>query len=133
MRPPFRLDATLRLFHGRVPLTLDRQRPKFSPDRCLRRPGGETRRAEVAVARGDLETARSSATMAVRLAPKEHVETRAEALLALATLALVEERTEEAQSLIGEANALIAPTECRDLRERARRMAGLVAASAPAS
>jgi hypothetical protein len=105
VRPPFRLDAT----------------PCASST------------AEVAVARGDLETARSSATMAVRLAPKEHVETRAEALLALATLALVEERTEEAQSLIGGANAVIAPTEYHDLRERARRMAGLVAARAPAS
>src|SRR5205085_2760433 len=35
----------------------------------------ETRRAEVALARGDIETARVSATTAVRIAPKPHVET----------------------------------------------------------
>jgi hypothetical protein len=45
----------------------------------------------------------------------------------MASVALIEERTKEAQSLIAEANALIAPTEYVDLRERAQRMAGLVA------
>jgi class 3 adenylate cyclase len=92
----------------------------------------ETRRAEVALARGDRETARRSAASAVVLAPKEHVETRSEALLAMASVALNEDRSEEAQRLIAEANALVAPTEYRDLRERAQRMAGLVAARSPA-
>ncbi len=92
----------------------------------------ETRRADVALARGDLETARVSAMSAVGLAPKQHVETRSEALLAMAAVALVEERTEDAQRLTAEATALIAPTEYRDLRERAQRMAGLVAARSPA-
>jgi class 3 adenylate cyclase/tetratricopeptide (TPR) repeat protein len=92
----------------------------------------ETRRAEVALARGDLETARTSTMSAVRLAPNQHVETRAEALLAMASLALVEDKGVEAQRLIVEADALIAPTEYRDLRERAQRMAGLVATRSPA-
>jgi ATP/maltotriose-dependent transcriptional regulator MalT len=92
----------------------------------------ETRRAEVAIARGDLETARSSAAMAVRLAPKEHVETRTAALLAAAALALIEERTEAARGLIAEAGTLVEPTEYRDLRAMAQHMAGLVAARAPA-
>jgi class 3 adenylate cyclase/tetratricopeptide (TPR) repeat protein len=92
----------------------------------------ETRRAEVAIARGDLETARSSATMAVRLAPKEHVETRTAALLAAAALALMEERTEAARGFIAEAGTLVEPTEYRDLRSMAQHMAGLVAARAPA-
>ncbi|MEK6207989.1 MAG: adenylate/guanylate cyclase domain-containing protein [Chloroflexota bacterium] len=92
----------------------------------------ETRRAEVALARGDRETARVSATSAVGLAPKQHVETRSEALLAMASVALDEERGEEAQRLIAEANALIAPTEYRDLRERVERMAGRVAPRSPA-
>ena len=92
----------------------------------------ETRRAEVALARGDLETARTSSISAVRLAPKGFVEARAEALLAMASLAVTEDRSAEAQSLITEANALIAPTDYRDLRERAQRMAGLLAARSPA-
>jgi class 3 adenylate cyclase len=92
----------------------------------------ETRRAEVAIASGDLETARSSTAMAVRLAPKEHVETRAAALLSAAVLALVEERTEAAQGFISEANALVVPTEYRDLRAMAQHLAGQVAARAPA-
>ena len=92
----------------------------------------ETRRAEVALARGDRETARVSATSAVGLAPKQHVETRSEALLAMASVALDEDRGEEAQRLIAEANALIAPTEYRDLRERVERMAGRVAPRSPA-
>ncbi|MDP9275645.1 MAG: AAA family ATPase [Chloroflexota bacterium] len=83
----------------------------------------ETRRAEVALARGDIETARTSATTAVRIAPKPHVETRAAALLALASVALVEERHANARSLITEAMALLAPSGYRDLRERAERMA----------
>jgi class 3 adenylate cyclase/tetratricopeptide (TPR) repeat protein len=92
----------------------------------------ETRRAEVALARGDHETARVSATSAVGLAPKQHVETRSEALLAMASVALAENRGEEAQRLIGEATALIEPTEYRDLRERAHLMAKQVAARSPA-
>jgi class 3 adenylate cyclase len=90
----------------------------------------ETRRAEVALARGDIETARVSATTAVRIAPKPHVETRAEALLALASVAVVEERHADARSLIADAMALLAPSGYRDLRERAERMAeGLSARS----
>jgi len=92
----------------------------------------ETRRAEVALASGDLETARISVTAAVQLAPKQLVESRTEALLAMASLALREERDTEAQSILAEANALIAPTEYRTLRERAQRMAGLVATRLPA-
>ncbi|TMC73316.1 MAG: hypothetical protein E6J15_10125 [Chloroflexi bacterium] len=92
----------------------------------------ETRRAEVALARGDLDTARSSAMSAIDLAPKQHVEARAEALLAMASVALFEQRGEEAQSLVAEASALIAPTEYVDLRERAQRMTGLVAARSAA-
>jgi class 3 adenylate cyclase len=92
----------------------------------------ETRRAEVALARGDLETARLSVTSAVQLAPKQHVESRTEALLAMASLALLEERDAEAQSILAEANALIAPTEYRDLRERAQRIAGLTTTRLPA-
>jgi len=92
----------------------------------------ETRRAEVALARGDHESARVSATSAVALAPKEHVETRSEALLALASVALAEEKGEEARSLIAEADALVGPTEYRDVRERARRMAEEAAARSPA-
>jgi len=87
----------------------------------------ETRRAEVALARDDLETARASAMSTIGLAPKQHVEARAEALLAMASVALIEERSKEAQSLVAEANALIAPTEFVELRERAKRVAGLVA------
>jgi class 3 adenylate cyclase len=92
----------------------------------------ETRRAEVALARGDHETARGSATSAVALAPQEHVETRCEALLIMASVALDEGRSEEAHSLIADANALVGPTEYRDLRERARRMAEDAAARSPA-
>jgi ATP/maltotriose-dependent transcriptional regulator MalT len=90
----------------------------------------ETRRAEVALARGDIETARTSATTAVHIAPKPHVETRAEALLALASVAVVERRAADARSLITEATNLVASTGYRDLRERAERMAdGLAARS----
>jgi hypothetical protein len=90
----------------------------------------ETRRSEVSLALGDLETARTSAAIAVRLAPKTHVEARTEALLALASICLEEGLTEEAGGIIAEANALVAPTEYRDLRERAERMAeGLAARS----
>jgi ATP/maltotriose-dependent transcriptional regulator MalT len=92
----------------------------------------ETRRAEVALARGDMDTARTSAMSAVSLAPKQHVETRVEALLAMAAVAQREDRSAEARSLISEANAVIAPTEYRDLRERVQRMAELVSARAPA-
>jgi len=92
----------------------------------------ETRRAEVALARGDIETARSSATTAVRIAPGPHVETRAEALLALAAVALIDERTADARSLITEAMALLAPSGYRDLRERAERMAESSAARSQA-
>jgi class 3 adenylate cyclase len=92
----------------------------------------ETRRAEVALARGDIDTARSSATAAVRIAPKPHVETRAEALLALASVALVDDRRSESRGLIAEAIALLAPSDYRDLRERAARMAERLAAGSPA-
>jgi hypothetical protein len=92
----------------------------------------ETRRAEVALARGDLGTARASAMSAIGLAPRHYVETRSEALLAMASVALAEERSKEAESLVAEANALIAPTEYVDLRERAKRMALLVAARSAA-
>jgi class 3 adenylate cyclase/tetratricopeptide (TPR) repeat protein len=92
----------------------------------------ETRRAEVAIARGDLETARSSALSAVGLAPKGHVETRSEALLAAASVALAEGEAEDARRLIAEASALIEPTDYRDLRERAHRMSDLAAARSPA-
>ncbi|MDQ2913384.1 MAG: hypothetical protein M3T56_09025, partial [Chloroflexota bacterium] len=92
----------------------------------------ETRRAEVALAHGDIETARTSATTAVRIAPKPHVETRAEALLALASVAMADEHTAEARSLIAEATSLLAPSGYRDLRERAERMAQRVAARSSA-
>jgi len=82
----------------------------------------ETRRSEVAIARGDRTVARTSAIAAVRLAPKRHVEARVEALLALATIDLAEERPKDAERLIEEASALAAPTGFRDLQERARRM-----------
>jgi len=93
----------------------------------------ETRRAEVALARGDMETARTSATTAVRIAPKPHVETRAEALLALASVAVIEEKRADAQTLISEAVALLAPSGYRDLRERAERIAEGLAATSQAS
>jgi len=92
----------------------------------------ETRRAEVALARGDIETARISATTAVRIAPKPHVETRAEALLALASVAAVEDRSADARSLITEAMTLLAPSGYRDLRERAERMAERLSAGSAA-
>jgi class 3 adenylate cyclase len=92
----------------------------------------ETRRSEVALALGDVVTARLSATTAVRLAPKTHVEARAEALLALAAVALHEARNEEARRFVAEADALVEPTEYRDLRERVTRMAERVAARSPA-
>jgi class 3 adenylate cyclase/tetratricopeptide (TPR) repeat protein len=92
----------------------------------------ETRRGEVSLALGDPGTARISATTAVRLAPKTHVESRTEALLALASVALYEERTDEARRLIAEANTLVGPTEYHDLRERARRMADALTAESPA-
>jgi class 3 adenylate cyclase/tetratricopeptide (TPR) repeat protein len=92
----------------------------------------ETRRAEVALASGDLDTARSSATTAVRIAPKLHVETRAEALLALASVNLADERRAEAATLIAEAHALLAPSGYRELRERAERMAERIGAGSPA-
>ncbi|TMF79166.1 MAG: hypothetical protein E6I18_07575 [Chloroflexi bacterium] len=82
----------------------------------------ETRRSEVAFARGDRAVARTSATTAVRLAPKRHVEARVEALLALASVDFAEERPKDAQRLIEEASALAAPTDYRDLQERTRRM-----------
>ena len=93
----------------------------------------ETRRSEVSLALGDLVTARSSGATAVRLAPKTHVEARTEALLALAAVALHEDRDEEAQSLMAEANALVGPTEYRDLRERARLASERAAARSKAS
>jgi tetratricopeptide (TPR) repeat protein len=93
----------------------------------------ETRRSEVALARGDLDVARVSATTAVHIAPKSHVETRAEALLALASVALAEEQEAEARTLIREAVALVAPSGYRDLRERADQMAARVAARSKAS
>jgi ATP/maltotriose-dependent transcriptional regulator MalT len=92
----------------------------------------ETRRAEVALARGDIETARISATSAVQIAPKPHVETRAQALLALASVALFEEKRADARSLITEAVALLAPSGYRDLRERGERMAEDAAERSPA-
>jgi hypothetical protein len=92
----------------------------------------ETRRAEVALARGDLETARRSAEAAVRIAPKPNVETRAEALLALASVALADERGAEAQTLINEATLLLASSGYRVLRERAERMAERVTTGSPA-
>ena len=87
----------------------------------------ETRRAEVALAHGDMETARVSATNAVRIAPKPHVETRAEALLALASVDFAEERREDADSLVKEAMSLLAPSGYRDIRRRAERMAEALA------
>jgi len=92
----------------------------------------ETRRAEVALARGDLELARASAAAAVSLAPTQHVETRVEALLASASVALREERSAEAEKLVSEANAIIAPTEYRELHARVQSLADLVRARAPA-
>jgi hypothetical protein len=92
----------------------------------------ETQRAEVALARGDIETARTSASTAVRIAPKPHVETRAEALLALASVALVEDRSADARVLVSEAVDLLKPSGYRDLRERAERMAERVAPRSPA-
>jgi hypothetical protein len=54
-------------------------------------------------------------------------------LLAAASVALAEGAAEDAQRLIGEASALIEPTDYRDLRERARRMSDLAAARSKAS
>jgi class 3 adenylate cyclase/tetratricopeptide (TPR) repeat protein len=93
----------------------------------------ETRRAEVALARGDIESARISATTAVRIAPKPHVETRALALLALASVALVDERRADARSLVNDATSLLAPSGYRELRKRAERMAEGLAATSKAS
>jgi predicted ATPase/class 3 adenylate cyclase len=92
----------------------------------------ETRRAEIALALDDVQTARASARSAVRLAPMQHVETRCEALLAMAATLLAEDRTEEAQRAVAEALALVRPTEYRALRERAERMSDRVTARAPA-
>jgi tetratricopeptide (TPR) repeat protein len=92
----------------------------------------ETRRSEVALALGDTAAARTSAATAVRLAPKALVEPRTDALLALAAVALHEEKNEEARALISEASALITPTEYSELRERAQRMAEQVAPRSPA-
>ena len=83
----------------------------------------ETRRSEVALARGDLPLARTSAATAVRLAPRGHVEVRTSALLAMASVDLAEARRDEARRHIDEANALVAPSGYRDLSERAKRMA----------
>jgi class 3 adenylate cyclase len=92
----------------------------------------ETRRSEVALARGDLSLARTSAATAVRLAPRGHVEVRTSALLAMASVDLAEARRDEARRHIDEANALVAPSEYRDLRERAKRMSGLAIPRSPA-
>jgi hypothetical protein len=92
----------------------------------------ETRRSEVALARGDLSLARTSAATAVRLAPRGHVEVRTSALLAMASVDLAEARRDEARRHIDEANALVAPSEYRELRERAKRMAGLAIPRSPA-
>ena len=92
----------------------------------------ETRRAEVALARGDIATARTSSTTAVRIAPSPHVETRAEALLALASVELMDKRIAEARRLIAEAKSLLAPSGYHELRERAERMAEDVAARSEA-
>jgi class 3 adenylate cyclase len=82
----------------------------------------ETRRSEIALALGDLLTARISGSSAVRLAPKTHVEARAEALLALAAVAMTEKKDGEARALLDEASALIAQTEYHDLRKRVEGM-----------
>jgi len=92
----------------------------------------ETRRSEVALAQHDLETARSSAANAVRVAPDQHVEIRAEALLAQASVALADERRSEAQSLIAQATAILSSTGYRVLRARAEQMAESLAARSPA-
>ena len=91
----------------------------------------ETRRAEIALARDDLAVARTSAMAAVSLAPAQHVETRTEALLAKASVAL-REGSAEAASLVAEANVLVGPTEYHELHSRALRLAELVRARAPA-
>jgi hypothetical protein len=68
----------------------------------------------------------------MNLAPREHVEARTGALLASAAVALRENRIAEARSWITEADTIVAPTEYRDLRERATQMAERAGAGSPA-
>jgi class 3 adenylate cyclase len=92
----------------------------------------ETRRSVVALAQGDLDTAHTSATIAVEMAPKQHVESRAEALLAQAAVAVVDQRRADAHGLISEAIAVLSSSGYRVLRSRAERMAERLATESPA-
>ena len=92
----------------------------------------ETRRSEVALARGDIAAARSAAETAVRIAPKPHVETRAEALLALASVDLAEQREADARTSVVEAIGLLSASGYRDLRQRAERVVEGLATRSPA-
>ena len=83
----------------------------------------EAMRSRLALASGDIETARSSAETAVRAAPRTHVAARATANLAAAAVAIASGDRDEARRLIEETQALLAPTQYRGLRERAEMMA----------
>jgi class 3 adenylate cyclase/tetratricopeptide (TPR) repeat protein len=83
----------------------------------------EAIRTDVALARGDLETARRSASNAVRLAPKTRIAARATANLALAAVAEAEQRSSDAHRLIEETLTLLADTDLRELRGRAELVA----------
>ena len=83
----------------------------------------EAMRSRLALASGDLSTARSSAETALRAAPPTHVAARSSANLAAAAVAHVDGDDNEARRLIEETRALLAPTQYGGLRERAERLA----------
>jgi class 3 adenylate cyclase/tetratricopeptide (TPR) repeat protein len=82
----------------------------------------ETRRSEVALARGNRSLARDSAATAIHLAPRRHVEARGAALLAMASVELADGRRDEAHRLIAEVRGLVAGSGFRDLQQRVERM-----------
>ena len=83
----------------------------------------EAMRSRLALASGDIATARSSAEAALRAAPLTHVAARASASLAAAAVAHADGDDKEARRLIDEARAVLAPTQYGGLRERAEHMA----------
>ena len=83
----------------------------------------EAMRSRLALASGDIATARSSAEAALRAAPPTHVAARASANLAAAAVAHADGDDKEARRLIDEARAVLAPTQYGGLRERAEHMA----------
>jgi len=83
----------------------------------------EAMRSRLALASGDIATARSSAEAALRAAPLTHVAARASADLAAAAVAHADGDDKEALRRIEDARALLAPTQYGGLRERAELMA----------